>query len=76
MPLFSNSVKNTSVMVCMTFQEETSVLSLTQGPLISWQKEQMTCWNLLCARQTLHSTSSQMQLQPCSVPGTGLNAKV
>lgn len=38
-----------SVMDFMTFEEDSSSLSLAQGPLIGWQKEQMTWWDLWCA---------------------------
>lgn len=44
------------------FCEEPRVLSLAQGPLIRWQKEQMSFWHLLyvvCTRQTLPASLGQ-----------------
>lgn len=44
------------------FCEEPRVLFLAQGPLIRWQKEQMSCWHLLyvvCTRQTLPASLGQ-----------------
>lgn len=44
----------------MTFFEEPRPLA--QGPLIKWQKEQMSCWHFLyalCSRQTLPASLGQ-----------------
>lgn len=44
----------------MTFFEE--FRPLAQGPLIKWQKEQMSCWHFLyalCSRQTLPALLGQ-----------------
>lgn len=58
-------------MASVTFYEEPIGLSVAQGALIRWQKEQMTWWDLLCA--LLHKANT-----PSSYlgPTVGCNAAV